>query len=322
MTSQELVLENHAERFKELGRRNGFRLSIEPYDMTPTADLDLGAIADVPMCEFWTDGFGFNSAFSCFESTSIAHIQSKPVVAAEAFTADWDEAWKMYPSNMKDQTDWAFAVGINRLVYHTFAHKPYGDHLKPGVQMGPYGVHWDRGQSWWPMVPAYHKYVSRCQFILSQGTAVSDILYLTPEGAPHVFRTPDSALEGTDVLPDKRGYAFDGCSPIMLMDAHMNNGKIVFPGGASYRILVLPDVETMTPELLEKIASLAKAGALITGTPPSKSPSLVNYPDCDLEVQKLAADLWGANLIIPARASRVTVAKLGRTARHRSVPAL
>jgi hypothetical protein len=306
-TSQELVVENHAGRFKELGRRNGFRLSIEPYDMNPTADLNLGAVADVPMCEFWTDKFGFNSAFSTLEATSIAHVQSKPVVAAESFTADSWEAWKKYPGNMKDQSDWAFSIGINRFVYHTFAHKPYGDGLKPGVTMGPYGVHWDRTQTWWPMVPAYHKYVSRCSFLLSQGLSVADILYLTPEGAPQVFRAPASALEGTEVLPDKRGYSFDGCSPEMLKLAEVkDNGRIVFPGGASYRILVLPDVETMTPELLTKIASLVKAGAKVTGNPPSKSPSLVNFPQCDEQVRALAASLWGNNSIIPTRASLVT----------------
>jgi hypothetical protein len=306
-TSQELVIENHAERFRELGRRNGFRLSIEPYDMNPTADLDLGSVADVPMCEFWTDKFGFNSAFSCIESTSIAHVQGKPVVAAESFTADWYEAWKKYPGNMKDQSDWAFSMGINRFVYHTFAHKPYGDGLKPGVTMGPYGVHWDRTQTWWPMVPAYHKYVTRCQFILSQGSSVADILYLTPEGAPYVFRAPASSLEGTDVLPDKRAYSFDGCSPALLKSASVENHRIVFPGGASYGILVLPDVETMTPELLARIASLVKDGALVTGTPPSKSPSLVNYPACDEQVRSLAAQLWDKQ-IIPARASRTTSA--------------
>jgi hypothetical protein len=311
MVSQQLVLENHAERFKELGRRNGFRLSIEPYDMTPTADLDLGAVADVPMCEFWTDQYGFNSAFSTLESTSIAHIQGKPVVAAEAFTADWYEAWKKYPGNMKDQSDWAFSIGINRFVYHTFAHKPYGDGLRPGVTMGPYGVHWDRGQTWWPMVPAYHQYVTRCQFLLSQGKAVSDILYLTPEGAPYVFRAPASATEGTDVLPDKKGYAFDGCSPEMLKKAEAVNGKIVFPGGGTYSILVLPDVETMTPELLAKIGSLAKAGALITGAPPTKSPSLVDFPACDDRVRNLAADLWGKKLIIQTRASGITTTNSG-----------
>ncbi len=306
LTSQELVIENHAERFKELGRRSGFRLSIEPYDMNPTADLDLGSVADVPMCEFWTDKLGFNSAFSTLEATSIAHIQGKPVVAAESFTADFPEAWTKYPGNMKDQSDWAFSIGINRFMYHTFAHKPYGDHLKPGVTMGPYGVHWDRGQTWWPMAPAYHTYVTRCSFILSQGISVADILYLTPEGAPHVFRAPKSAFEGTEVLPDKRGYAFDGCSPNLLKMATVKDRKIVFPGGASYSVLVLPDVETMTPELLSIIASLANDGAVITGNPPVKSPSMVGFPNCDSLVQTLAAELWGTNKIIPARASLVT----------------
>ena len=293
-TSNELILENHAGRFKELGRRSGFRLSIEPYDMNPASDLDLGSVADVPMCEFWSDGYGFNSAFSCIESSSIAHIIGAPVVAAEAFTADHTEAWKNYPGIMKNQGDWAFCMGINRLVYHTFAHKPLPDQYRPGMTMGPYGVHWDRGQTWWPMAEAYHRYISRCQYILTQGNAVADILYLTPEGAPHVFIPPGSALEGTAVLPDKKGYSFDGCSPMLLMKyASVKNGDIVFPGGASYKIMVLPQIKYMTPELVEKIGLLVNAGATIVGNPPVKSPSLVNYPECDKEVKELSEKIWG-----------------------------
>ena len=160
--------------------------------------------------------------------------------------------------------------------------------------MGPYGVHWDRGQTWWPMASAYHHYVTRCQHILRQGRTVADILYLTPEGAPHVFRPPLSALEGDDVLPDKRGYNFDGCSPIALIEkASVVNNRIVFPGGASYSLLVLSDFETMTPDLLEKIESLVKAGAVIVGPPPVKSPSLSNYPECDQKVRSLAEIIWG-----------------------------
>lgn len=297
LTSQELIIENHARRFKELGQQHGLSLSIEPYDMNPTADLDLGSVADIPMCEFWTDQYGFNSAFSCIESTSIAHVQGKSVVAAEAFTGDPHEAWRKYPGNMKNQGDWAFCMGINRFMYHTFAHKAYDDELKPGMAMGPYGVHWDRGQTWWSMVPAYHQYVSRCQYLLMQGRPVADILYLTPEGAPHVFRPPASAMEGSDVMPDKRGYSFDGCSPLLLEVAEVEEGRIVFPGGASYRILVLPNVETMTPGLLKKIESLAEAGALITGRQPLKSPSLTDYPDCDEQVKTIASRLWDNKLI-------------------------
>jgi len=293
-TSMELVLENHAGHFKELGRRHGFKLSIEPYDMNPTSDLDLGAVADVPMCEFWTKDFGFNSSFSCIEATSIAHVHGRSVVAAEAFTAGSKEAWGKYPGNVKNQGDWAFSIGINKFVYHTFAHKPLGEAYRPGMTMGPYGVHWDRGQTWWPMASAYHRYVTRCQYVLRQGRTVADVLYLTPEGAPHVFRPPLSALEGDDVLPDKRGYNFDGCSPIALIEkARVVNSKIVFPGGTSYSLLVLPDFETMTPGLLKKIESLVQAGAVIVGTPPVKSPSLSDYPDCDNEVRSLGKTIWG-----------------------------
>lgn len=298
MTSNELIMENHAGRFKELGQRNGFRLSIEPYDMNPASDFDLGSVADVPMCEFWSDGFGYNSAFSCIEATSIAHVKGVPVVAAESFTADSPEAWKKYPGDMKNQGDWAFSMGINRFVYHTFAHKPFSDKLRPGVTMGPYGVHWDRGQTWWSMSSAYHLYVSRCQYLLSQGKGVSDILYLTPEGAPQVFQPPVSALEGTAVIPDKKGYSFDCCSPLYLIrNASVNDGLITFPGGATYKVLVLPDADTMTPELIAKLKELVNEGATIVGNPPERSPSLSGYPGSDEKVIKLADEVWGNSSI-------------------------
>lgn len=293
LTSQELVLEYHAGQVKKYSHRHNLGLSIEPYDMNPTADLELGAIADLQMCEFWSKGFGFNSSFSCIEATSIAHISGKPIVQAEAFTADGNEAWKQYPGSMKNQGDWAFATGINRFFYHTFEHKPLDENLSPGMTMGPYGVHWDRKQTWWPMVADYHRYISRCQFILQQGRTVADILYLTPEGAPHVFRPPSSAMTEDSILPDRRGYNFDGCSPGQLYKAIVKDNQIVFPGGASYHLLILPSQTTMTPALLEKIRSLVWDGAIVIGTPPVKSPSLSGFPECDRIVQSIAGKLWG-----------------------------
>ena len=292
-TSQELVLDYHAGQVKKYSHRNNLGLSIEPYDMNPTADLELGAVADIPMCEFWSKGFGFNSSFSCIEATSIAHISGESVVQAEAFTAESTEAWRQYPGSMKNQGDWAFAAGINRFFYHTFEHKPLDDSLMPGMTMGPYGVHWDRKQTWWSMVPDYHRYISRCQYILQQGKAIADILYLTPEGAPMVFTPPPSALTSNDTIPDRRGYNFDGCSPSQLYKAIVKDGQIVFPGGAAYMLLVLPSFKTMTPALLKKIQSLINDGATIVGTPPSKSPSLSNFPQCDQEVQSIAKLVWG-----------------------------
>jgi len=291
LTGQELVLENHAGAVKTYGRKHGLSLSIEPYDMNPAGDLDLGAVADVPMAEFWNNSV--DSAYSCFESTSIAHLMGQPIVSAEAFTSVG--GLDAYPWSLKNQADWAFCVGINRIVFHTFAHQALGDAYKPGMAFGPYGVHWHRNQAWWPMVSAYHRYLTRCSELLRQGVTVSDVLYLTPEGTPHIFLPPPSALEGSGVLADKKGYGFDGCSPKILMArAEVKDGMIAFPGGSSYRLMVLPQVETMTPGLLAKIRDLVIAGAAIAGAPPVKSPSLAGYPACDDKVQELAKELWGS----------------------------
>jgi len=292
-TCQELVLDYHAEWIKKYGHSHNLGLSIEPYDMNPTADLELGSVADIPMGEFWSQGYGYNSSFSCIEAASVAHVEGKILVQAEAFTSNRTEAWKQYPGSMKNQGDWAFATGINRFFYHTFAHKPLDEKLRPGMNMGPYGVHWDRKQTWWPMIDGYHRYIARCQYLLQEGTPVADILYLTPEGAPQVFLPPPSAMTGNDTIPDRKGYNFDGCSPGQLYKAGVKNHQLVFSGGAKYSLLVLPAVKTMTPLLLKKIRSLIEDGLTVVGIPPEESPSLVNYPYCDTEIQALAKEIWG-----------------------------
>ena len=291
LTAQELVIENHAQHLKTLGRRYGLGLSIEPYDMNPCSDLSLGGVADVPMCEFWAQGYGFDTAFSCIEAVSIAHTLGRPIVAAESFTSGDKEAWQLHPGIMKPQADWAFCMGINRLVFHRYAHQPWLDRW-PGMTMGPYGVHYERTQTWWPMVGAWHQYLARCQTMLRRGLPVADICYLAPEGAPHVFRPPASALQGSRPVPDRRGYNFDGCAPETLLRASVKNRQLVLPGGTTYRVLVLPEVETMTPTLLRKIRDLVRAGVTVIGPPPVKSPSLSDYPTCDEEVQHLAKELW------------------------------
>ncbi|SDL43562.1 Glycosyl hydrolases family 2, sugar binding domain [Pedobacter antarcticus] len=293
-TSQELVLENHAEHVRKYAHRHGLELSIEPYDMNPTSDLDLGSVADVPMAEFWSKGFGFNSTYSVIEATSIGHIMGKSLIPAEAFTAQGGEGWQQHPGSIKNQGDWAFAAGINRFVYHTFQNQFLPDSLKPGATMGPYGVHWDRSQTWWPMAGSYHDYVTRSQYLLQQGRTVADILYLTPEGSPLVFVPPSTAIVG-DTIGDRRGYNFDGCSPLQLLKASVKNKHVVFPGGASYRILVLPAYESMTPALLTKIGELVSAGATVVGSPPRRSPSLVNYPACDQQVLTMSKTIWGGS---------------------------
>jgi hypothetical protein len=307
ITSQELILENHAGFLKQYANELGLGLSIEPYDMNPTNDMMLGSVADVPMAEFWTDTF--DAHYAVIEASSIAHVNGKKIVPSEAFTSDKLEKLNHHPASLKNIGDWAFAGGVNRIVFHTFAHKPLGDSLRPGMTMGQYGVHWDRGQTWWPFVGEYHDYLAKCSTLLQQGDAVSDILFLTPEGVPHVFQPPASALGGEGWLKDKKGYSFDGVAPQTLMDkAKVENGKIAFPDATSYELMVLPNMDAITPELLSFIEKLLKDGATVIGNPYLKSPSLTNYPENDEQVLALSREIWGGTEVSPTLETK----KIGR----------
>ena len=89
------------------------------------------------------------------------------------------------------------------------------------------------------------------------------------------------------------GYGWDQCSPeIVLSKMAVQDGRLVLPGGMSYRLLVLSDAQRMTPALLAKIKQLIEAGATVVGPRPLASPSLNNYPQCDDEVRRLAAEIW------------------------------
>lgn len=289
-TVLELIADNHAGHLAELAHQRGLGLSIEPYDGTPCDDMTYGSRADVPMCEFWHDTF--RTWFSVDEATSIAHTTGKRVVAAEAFTSGSGERWLADPASLKPLGDWALCTGVNRFVFHRYAHQPWLDR-KPGMTMGPYGIHMERTQTWWEMSRAWMKYLSRCQFMLQQGTPVADVLFLTPEASPQVFRPPSSATRGDP--PARLGYNFDAVTPdTLLKSAKVNDaGQIVLAEGTAYRVLVLPQTRVMTPALLRKVGQLVRDGTTVIGPPPVQSPSLSDYPKCDEDVRRLAGEIWG-----------------------------
>jgi hypothetical protein len=78
----------------------------------------------------------------------------------------------------------------------------------------------------------------------------------------------------------------------------VTNGCLTLPSGMSYRLLVLPNRKTMTPEVASKIRELVNAGATVIGPKPTSSPSLQDYPLCDQQLQRIAAEIWDTNMVI------------------------
>jgi hypothetical protein len=286
-TVSELIAENYAGQFSKLARKHGLHLTMEGYDLNPSDDLTFSGQADEPMAEFWSWP-PYAVAYSCMAMASVAHVYGKPIVSAEAFTATDAEKWVGHPFEVKVFGDWAFCHGINRFVLHRYALQPWTHPTRsPGMSMGPWGLHYERTQTWWEQAKVWHDYLTRCQYLLQQGHFVADICYLEPEEAPQKWEAPGKPKE-------RPGYNFDGCpAEVVLSRMSVKDGRIVLPDGMSYRLLVLPESKTMTPQLLTRIKELVKAGATVLGPKPQTSPSLSDFPRCDTVVRELAEDLWG-----------------------------
>jgi hypothetical protein len=284
-TISELLAENYVGRLAELAHEHGLRLTLEGYNLPFGDEVTYTERADEPMSEFWATGANENLA-KARQMASVAHIMGEKIVGAEAFTSGDNEQWKMRPATVKALGDYEFSQGVNRFVIHRYAHQPYLDRF-PGATMGPWGLHYERTQTWWEMSSAWHEYLSRCQYMLRQGMFVADLCYLRPQLPDQTAFTPAPAAPA--------GYKYDECSAeALIARMSVKDGRLVLPDGMSYRLLVLPkNVTLMTPALVKKIKQLVQEGATVLGPRPTASPSLSNFPKCDEEVARLAAEVWG-----------------------------
>ena len=268
---------------RDLCRPHGLQLWLENYGHWgfPAEFLQYGGQSDRIGGEFWVTGD--LGSIECRAASSAANTYGMPFVSAEAFTGG--PAFQNAPSALKARGDWAFCEGINHFVLHVYIHQPWEDRV-PGMNAW-FGTEFNRHNTWFEQGKAWIEYLRRSCHLLQQGARVADVAYFIGEDAPKMtgVRRPE--------LPPGRDFDYINAE-VILEKLFVRDGRLALPHGATYRALVLPEQETMRPEVLRKIAVLVREGATVVGPPPSRSPSMQGYPGCDDEVRALAAELWGA----------------------------
>ena len=216
----------------------------------------------------------------------LCHKNGIKIAAAESFTSR--SQWTEYPYSLKALGDEMYTRGLNRYIFHRHALQPNVNNNIAGMTMGPWGGHFDRTNTWWNQdAAAWLSYIGRCEFILQQGNFVGDILYYEGENAPL-----SATNAGNIGMPS--GYDYDVFGKDVLLNRlSVENGRIVTPEGQSYRLMILADYPTMTVEVARKIRDLVNAGMWVIGQKSDNSPSLINYPASNTEVQRIANEVWG-----------------------------
>jgi len=268
---------------REISHKHGLRTWLENYGHWgfPGEFLMYGGQSDEISGEFWSEGELGN--IECRAATSCGHIYGKTKISAESNTCA-GRAYSRYPATIKQRGDRFFAEGINNTLLHVYITQPYDDKL-PGMN-APFGNEFNRNNTWFSQMDVYTQYLKRTNYMLQQGLNVADVVYFIGEDAPKMTGVTDPTLPV--------GYQFDYMNAEVI-EKYMTvkDGLITLPHGTQYRIMVLPKLETMRPELLVKIKQLINDGAVILGPAPKRSPSLQNQPAADQQVQAMASELWG-----------------------------
>ena len=177
-----------------------------------------------------------------------------------------------------------FCQGINHFLLHVYIHQPWDDRV-PGVTAW-FGMSYQRNNTWFEQSKSWIDYIRRCHYLLQKGSPVTDLCYFIGEDAPKMTGILNPGLPA--------GYDYDFINAEVLNKAAIKDGCLTLPGGKQYHLLILPDLETMRPELFKKICQLITEGANVFGPPPKRSPSMAGYPECDNKISALSSEVWGS----------------------------
>lgn len=283
LTLTELAEDNFLKPLWEWSQRQGVKFRAQVYG-TPPVTLASQRYVDL------ADGeqTQWRRLSASRWASSANHILGRPVTASETWTWLHSPTFAASPLDIKAEADIHFLQGINQLIGHGWPYSP-PQAGRPGWGFYAAAALNDLNP-WWGVMPDLALYLQRGSWLLRQGEPVADVLLYLPvadirarfAAGQHPVSIDRTAHEvmGDEVIPQilDAGYNFDAVDDGLLEDAFQ---------GARYRAIVLPRVERIQPETVEKIRAFVERGgwAFVVAKRPRLSPGFLNREENDRAVR-------------------------------------
>lgn len=305
-TLTELVNERYLDTVRQWAHQHGTLFRSQTYGF-PSVDLSSSDRADVIEGEdnHWR-------RFSTLRwASSASHLYGHPITSVEAWTWLHSPPFAASPLDMKVEADRLFLQGANAFVAHGWPYSPPGV-AEPGWTFYAAGAFNDHNP-WWNAMPAVTTYVQRLSGLLRQGAPVNDVAIYVPTDDAWSRTRPGHASVSAEV-----GYQITPSLTTQLLDAgygfdYVDDAALAGEGlyRRGYRVLVLPDVQTISPDAYARIAAFAADGGAIAAVdhPPQQAAGWKATTADDNRVHALDERIFGSG---SHRAAVVAVGELGK----------
>lgn len=228
-----------------------------------------------------------------------AHIYGRKIVSAEVYTFIHWERYRETLEELKIASDGYLLSGATKFYNHGFNYSP--EKIVSPTRSLPFAAYIQPQNVWWNYYPKLAEYIARCSWLLRQGDFAPDIALYSPlanQWALDVLNprkwTREFEWGELGNLLISNGYDFDLINDDALQNrAKIKDGKIQIQN-IEYKILILPNVETIPLETLKFIEKYVDMGGVVIALErlPERSTSFIDYRQSDEKVKEITNNLF------------------------------
>ena len=231
--------------------------------------------------------------------SSGAHLYGRKVVSAEVYTFIHWERYRETLEELKIASDGYLLAGATKFYNHGFNFLPEQE-VAPSRSI-PFAAYIQPQNVWWKYYPKLSEYIARCSYLLRQGDFKADIALYSPlanQWAINVINprkwTREFDWGELGGLIVSNGYDYDLINDDILQNhSRVEGGNLLIQKNA-YKVLIVPNVETIPLKTLEFIEKYVKEGGhvLFLERLPEKSAGLNNAVAMDAKDKEIVNNLF------------------------------
>jgi len=228
-----------------------------------------------------------------------AHLYGRKVVSAEVYTFIHWERYRETLEELKIASDGYLMAGATKFYNHGFNFSP--EKIVSPTRSLPFAAYIQPQNVWWKYYPKLAEYIARSAYLLRQGDFTADVALYSPLANQWALnalnmRKWTREFEWGDLgeLLISNGYNYD-----LINDDALQNLATVADGRLKvrtneYKVLILPNVETIPLKTLEFIEKYVELGGIVIALEriPEKSTGLTDYRVSDNKVRELSNNLF------------------------------